>query len=179
MNEKRIIAENIRDIILDIHNKLLYHNENNVFLQTIDKQRVGGSINKVINNKPTRTIFLPSPRDFSIEMLDLFDRPDNNLISTNRAVTTVPTQALYLMNNTDIINLCMDSAKHMLYDLNNKTIKEKINYLYLQYLSRNVNDSEYSFIEEYISSSDSKDEQKLYAQIIQMLISTGEFRTIK
>ena len=146
MNEKRISAENIRDIILDINNKLLYHEDNNLFLLTLDKQRINGTINKVIDGRLTRTIFLPMPRDFEIEMLDLFDRPDNNLMASNRAITTVPTQALYLMNNSGIMAHCIDSAKQMIYDLKDKTVKDKVNYLYLQYLSRNVTDSEFGFI---------------------------------
>lgn len=179
MNEKRISAENIRDIILDITNKLLYNEDNNLFLLNLDKQRVNGSISKIIDSRLTRTIFLPMPRDFEIEMLDLFDRPDNNLMASNRAITTVPTQALYLMNNTGIMSHCLDSAKQMLYDLKDKTVKDKVNYLYLQYLSRNVTDSEFNFIDKHISSSHEKDEARLYGHLIQILISTGEFRNTK
>jgi hypothetical protein len=178
MNEKRILAEIMRDVLLDIENKLLYDGKDNTFLSSLDKQRVNVSINKVINDRLNRSVFLPSPRDFPIEMLDLFDRPDNNLMSTNRAITTVPTQALYMMNNISIMNHCNEVSKKLLYDLKDKSAKDKVNYLYLQYLSRNVTDSEFSFIEEYISSSD-QDEHKIYSQLIQILISTGEFRTIK
>ncbi|NBP16296.1 DUF1549 domain-containing protein [bacterium] len=178
MNEKRILAEIIRDVLLDIENKLLYDGKDNTFLSSLDKQRVNESINKVISDRLNRSVFLPSPRDFPIEMLDLFDRPDNNLMSTNRAITTVPTQALYMMNNVSITNHCNEVSKNLLYDLKDKPVKDKVNYLYLQYLSRNVTDSEFSFVEEYISSSD-QDEHKIYSQLIQILISTGEFRTIK
>lgn len=179
MNEKRILAENIRDIVLDIENKLDYNSTNNIFLSKLDKQRINPSINKIINERPSRTIFLPSPRDFEIEMLDLFDRPDNNLMSSNRAVTTVPTQALYLMNNNDIINHCNNSAKQLLYDLKDKSIREKVNYLYLQYLSRNVTDTEFSFINEYITKHEDNNQEKIYSQLIQILLSTGEFRVTK
>lgn len=178
MNEKRILAEVMRDVLLDIENKLLYDSKDNTFLSSIDKQRVNGSINKVISDRLTRSIFLPSPRDFPIELLDLFDRPDNNLMATNRAVTTVPTQALYMMNNSSIINHCNEVSKKLLYDLKDKSNRDRVNYLYLQYLSRNVTDSEYGFIEEYISES-KEDEHKIYSQLIQILISTGEFRTTK
>jgi hypothetical protein len=181
MNEKRIIAENLRDLLLDIENRLLYDNQDNSFLAKLDKQRVNGSVNKIINERLNRTIFLPEPRDFVIEFLDLFDRPDNNLMNTNRSVTTVPTQALYIMNNNSIIEHCKNNAKQILYDLKDKSTKEKINYLYLQYLSRNVTDSEYSFIEEYVNEAknNNQDELKIYSQLIQILLSTGEFRTIK
>lgn len=178
MNEKRILAEHIRDIILDVENRLLYSGADNIFLANLSRQKVSNVINKTLDSRLTRSIFLPTPRDFPIEMLDLFDRPDNNLMSTNRAVTTVPTQSLYMMNNSAIIDHCNNTAKQMLYNLKDKTVKEKVNYLYLQYLSRNVSESEFSFIKEYIETKGSED-LKTYSNLIQILLSTGEFRTTK
>lgn len=180
MNEKRLTAEAIRDIVLDINDKLLYLSKDNTFLLKIDRQKVNSNIiNKEIDNRFHRSIYLPVPRDLDIEMLDLFDRPDNNLMSTNRAVTTVPTQALYLMNNNKIMDHCEESAKKLLYNLKDKSHKEKIDYLYLQYLSRPATETETNFIQEFIDNSPDKTEDKIYSNIIQVLLSTGEFKDIK
>jgi hypothetical protein len=50
-----------------------------------------------------RTVYLPIIRDRLPELLTLFDFPDPSLIIGERATTTVPAQALYLMNNTFVI----------------------------------------------------------------------------
>ena len=49
-----------------------------------------------------RTVYLPVLRKsqhYSVDILNLFDFPDVNLVNGVRSVTTVPTQALYLINS--------------------------------------------------------------------------------
>ena len=50
--------------------------------------------------------------------LSLFDFADPSLISGKREVTTVPSQALYLMNSEFIMNSSKQMANHLLNDLN-------------------------------------------------------------
>jgi hypothetical protein len=50
-----------------------------------------------------RTVYLPIIRDRVPEMLALFDFPDPSLIIGERPTTTIPAQALYLMNNPFVI----------------------------------------------------------------------------
>jgi hypothetical protein len=50
-----------------------------------------------------RTVYLAVVRDRLPEMLTLFDFPDPSLIIGERSTTTVPAQALYLMNNPFVI----------------------------------------------------------------------------
>lgn len=176
MNEKRLEAENIRDTLLYIANELNESKKNHDFTLNNDKRRLDGKINGELNSAKYRSIYLPSPRDFDIEMLDVFDRPDNNLLAANRSVTTVPTQALYLMNNDQILNHCDIVSKQLEITHKDKNDDEKIKYLYLKYLCRYPTDKELSLLKKYIESSD---KVKVYQNIIHILILTGEFREIK
>jgi hypothetical protein len=50
-----------------------------------------------------RTVYLPIVRDRVPEMLTLFDFPDPSLIIGERSTTTVPAQALFMLNNPFVI----------------------------------------------------------------------------
>jgi hypothetical protein len=176
MNEKRLEAESIRDTLLYIAKELNPTKKNHDFTFNNDKGRLDGKINGELNSARYRSIYLPVPRDFDIEMLDVFDRPDNNLLSANRSVTTVPTQALYLMNNDQILNHCTIVAKQLEVSHKDKTDEEKIQYLYLKYLCRKPIDKEIGLLKKHIEVSD---KNKVYQDIIHILILTGEFREIK
>jgi hypothetical protein len=61
-----------------------------------------------------RTVYLPIVRDGLPEILTLFDFPDPSLILGERATTTVPAQALYLMNNPFVIRQAEGLADRLL-----------------------------------------------------------------
>jgi hypothetical protein len=109
MNRRRLSGEEIRDAILQINGQL-------------DPGRGGPSLGLEIpgNLKPfeptfvdeklrlreeiknRRTVYLPVLRKSqmdALDMLNLFGFPDSNQINGQRANTSVPTQALYLMNS--------------------------------------------------------------------------------
>jgi hypothetical protein len=109
MNRQRLSGEEIRDAMLAIGGQL-------------DEGRGGPSLGLEVpgNLKPfeptfideklrlpdrvknRRTVYLPVLRKSqldSLDMLNLFGFPDANQINSQRAVTNVPTQALYLMNS--------------------------------------------------------------------------------
>lgn len=176
MNEKRLQAESIRDTLLYLSNELDPSNKNHVWTLNNDKRRPDGKINTELNISKYRSIYLPAPRDFDIESLDIFDRPDNNLLSAERNETNVPTQALYLMNNNQILTHCDNATKQLLVSHKDKNDDEKITYLYLKYLNRNPNVEELSAIKQYIEISD---KNKIYSNLIHILILTGEFRVLK
>jgi hypothetical protein len=68
--------------------------------------------------KPTnvRSVYLPILRGLVPDMLGAFDVADPNLIVGKRDVTTVPTQALFLMNNPFVLNQSAEFAKRVLKD---------------------------------------------------------------
>lgn len=178
MNEKRLEAETIRDSLLYIAGELDNSSRKaQDYVLNSDKRKIDGKVNRELSVAKYRSVYLPAPRDFDIEMLDIFDRPDNNLLSANRSITTVPTQALYLMNNDQILQHCDTVAKQLEISHKDRDDQEKINYLYLKYLSRNPSEKELDIFKKYILEHPEK--QKIYSNIIQILILTGEFREIK
>ena len=113
MNEKRLEAEQIRDSLLFVSGKLDESHKNISDFQT-DIRRPSKELSRYITATTARSIYIPSLRDNKIEVLDIFDRPDNSLLNAERSVTTVSTQALFLMNNPKIIALAQEQAKILL-----------------------------------------------------------------
>jgi hypothetical protein len=112
---RRLEAETIRDAILTVSGQL-------------DLQRPVGSTvtalgDKLVRSIPTeqiqppsnhRSVYLPVVRDYVPELFDLFDFPSPSLVSGQRAVTNVPSQALYLRNSAFVADQARLAAQRLL-----------------------------------------------------------------
>jgi hypothetical protein len=102
MNRRRLDAECLRDAILCVSDQL--------------DRRVGGSNLKQGTTSEydykfddsRRSVYTPVLRNKLLELFEAFDFPDPNIVSGKRNVSTVATQALYLMNSPFV----MEQAKH-------------------------------------------------------------------
>ena len=79
--------------------------------------RLGGpGVVQAINDPRNthRSVYLPIVREQLPEALALFDFPDPNAVAGERATTTVPAQALYLLNNPFVIRQAEFAADRLL-----------------------------------------------------------------
>ena len=183
MNEKRLEAEQIRDSLLFVSGKLDGSHKNISDFQT-DIKNSGKELKKYIAETKARSIYIPSLRDNKIEVLDIFDRPDNSLLNAERSVTTVSTQALFLMNNDKIILLAEEEAKALVEHnkkmgktMPNILYRNNVNNVFLKFLGRPSNDEESKRAIDFITQDDNI--QGNLAKFIQVVICTGEFRNVK
>ena len=183
MNEKRLEAEQIRDSLLFVSGKLDGSHKNISDFQT-DIKNAGKELRKYISETRARSIYIPSLRDNKIEVLDIFDRPDNSLLNAERSVTTVSTQALFLMNNDKIILLAEEEAKGLVEHnkkmgktMPNILYRNNVNNVFLKFLGRPSNDEESKRAIDFITQDDNI--QGNLAKFIQVVICTGEFRNVK
>jgi cytochrome c553 len=106
MPKRRLEVEAIRDAMLAVAGKLdLTPPKGSPIEQGGEggvafRLRLGGDPSASDDH---RTVYLPIIRDQIPEVLTLFDFPDPSLLVGERAVTTVPAQSLYLMNNPFVI----------------------------------------------------------------------------
>lgn len=94
-NHRRLTAEEIRDGVLFTSGQLDAepgHDTANSFGDDLDKPMSFAADTK-------RTVYLPVARNNPISELAVFDAANPDLVSGKRAQTTVPTQALYLLNS--------------------------------------------------------------------------------
>ncbi|MEM6671266.1 MAG: DUF1549 domain-containing protein [Planctomycetota bacterium] len=115
MPDRRLEAEAIRDAML-------------VVSGTLDPERPVGSPTGAIEGtirreeladyltreRPVRSIYLPSLRGHLVDALDVFDAPDSAFVCGDREETSVATQALYLMNDADVVRLADAFAERVM-----------------------------------------------------------------
>jgi hypothetical protein len=128
MNRQRLDAESIRDTILCVSGQL-------------DRSTMGNTIKKgtvaerdYVFDDVRRSVYTPIFRNRLLELFEVFDFPDPNMVAGKRNVSTVPTQALFLMNSPFIMTQARIAATLSLKDNNKDT--ERIDDAYRKSLGR-------------------------------------------
>ena len=115
MPKRRLESEALRDAMLAVSGTL----KRNAPVGSVAGTLEGGLRNEQIANlmlreQPIRSVYLPSPRGFTMETLAAFDAPDSEFVTGDRDETTVATQALYLMNDPEVLRLADAFADRLL-----------------------------------------------------------------
>ena len=119
-------------------------------------------------------------------MLQVFDAADPSLIIGKRDVTTVPTQALYLLNNAFVMKQSEQLAQRVLEPKGLETAA-RIDLAYRFVLGRLPSDREKSDVSQYLlgyhkslEEAGTKGNIKLaaWASFCQTLFASGEFRYV-
>jgi len=71
-------------------------------------------VNYLTRERPVRSVYLPSLRDHLPQALDVFDAPDSAFVTGDREETNVATQALFLMNDDDVLRVADEFAAKLL-----------------------------------------------------------------
>jgi hypothetical protein len=143
---RRLDAEGLRDALLSISGEL-DHKRGGPTLQ--HQGLVSFKSDFVVLETPSpylrRTVYLPMLRDAiglnqyadeTMGMLETFDFADPNLVTGTRNSTTVPTQALFLMNSTFMHERCRATARRLLEKAALESDIKRIGELYYAAYSR-------------------------------------------
>ena len=115
MPDRRLEAEAIRDAILQAAGQL-------------DRERPKGSLAGMVegvlrreqlselltSEQPVRSVYLPNLRGATVDALGVFDAPDAVTVEGDREETSVATQALFMMNNEDVLRASDAMAARLL-----------------------------------------------------------------
>lgn len=116
MNGRRLEAETIRDAMLAASGILDAKRPTGSLLADVGEGTVGLAVYEPEIRKiasASRSVYLPRVRNVLPEALELFDAPDASLVTGARETTTVPLQALYLMNNAFVREQAAGFAKRV------------------------------------------------------------------
>ncbi|MCB1092699.1 MAG: DUF1553 domain-containing protein, partial [Verrucomicrobiae bacterium] len=120
MTPRRLEAEQIRDAVLAISGTLQLERP----IGSSVAQSGDGFVGRTVRDQASltaetdhRSVYLPIVRDLVPESLELFDFADPSLMTGARETTTVPSQALYLMNSDFIIKNAEAMAKRLTEDM--------------------------------------------------------------
>ena len=125
-NRRRLEAETIRDAILLVSGSLDRRSGGpSLPFRSRGSVRMGqppllpDNLELADEIRFRRTVYLPTLRKSQMaeaDVLNLFDFPDPNTVKGSRDVTTVPTQALFLMNSPFLIKQSNAAARALLRD---------------------------------------------------------------
>ncbi|MCH2060944.1 MAG: DUF1553 domain-containing protein [Verrucomicrobiales bacterium] len=166
-NRRRLQAEAIRDSILSVSGSL-------------DKKMGGPTVKagtkteygyKFEGNR--RSIYIPVFRNTLPEIMQVFDFADPNLVMGKRTTSSVPTQALFLMNNPFVRQQAKTAASRLLKDEpgNNEA---KVNYAYQLTLGRSPSISETKAILDFLEPDEKP--ETAWTEVFQSLFASLNFR---
>jgi hypothetical protein len=182
MSRRRLDVHALRDSILACSGALTLDRPASPVVPQWPMDRVKADIAAQWHQKvgPVRTVYLPVVRDFVPHELRLFDLPDPELVTGARNVTTVPTQALYMLNNSFLLEQSQRLAGRILAD-SGTTDNKRIERLYLLLFARPPDSGELRDAAEFLAnypSAEEKDHTAAWAALCQVLLGSGEFRYV-
>jgi hypothetical protein len=181
---RRLDAEEIRDAMLSASGQLDLTPPTGSPMLELDNAQVTGVKKMQAGNR--RSVYLPVPRGAVPDTLQVFDMADPNLIFGKRDVTTVPTQALYLMNNPFVLRQAEQMARRV---LNQPQLDQpaRIAWAYRVAIGRPPTPSESGkvrqFLNDYHKSLDAVEKKgnpqvAAWTCFCQTLFAVGEFRYV-
>jgi len=117
---RRLEAEEIRDSILQSSGRLNLNHPNgspSMALRVIEMRDDGPAVHSVLqaaDRSPYRSIYLPQLRGEVPRPLAAFDPVSQTLVTGQREETTVPTQALFMLNSPFVREQSLDLANNLL-----------------------------------------------------------------
>jgi hypothetical protein len=180
MNHKRLGAEALRDAMLATSGRLDRQPAGGSVVTKLGNVNVGRAqrqLSQMQRNTGQRSVYLPILRNALPEMMRIFDVAEPSLIVGKRNKTTVPTQALYLMNNQFVIGQAFNMAKRVMNST--ETRRDGIRLAYELAFAREATDNEVSKAREFLDSvSEEKDRPGQWTVLCQALLASAEFRYI-
>jgi hypothetical protein len=180
-NRQRLEAEAIQDSVLAVAGQL--------DLQTGGAPLSLGTYNlspddlkknlKYYENSPRRSIYLPVLRTNVYKFLTLFDFPNADFTSGHRVATTVPTQALLMMNSEMYEHRARQAAQRMLSDEKPVNEPDRLKNAYLSFFGRPPESEEtkraQAFLDAYRGTNSDVSEMQAWAALFQTFFASNEF----
>ena len=167
-NRKRLTAEAIRDSILKVSGRLSMQ-QGGYTIRNFSQYDFGYQYDTV-----RRSVYVPSFRNALMEIFEAFDFANPNVVTGRRNETTLPTQALYLLNSPFVnseANLAGKRIKRMA-----ETDIERIRFAYLLALGREPSISEFEVALKFVLNEASLGRSDNWGALVHSIISSVQFR---
>jgi hypothetical protein len=175
-HHRRLDAEALRDATLAASGQLDTNPVKGSPVMALGEINVGRetkNMNKVTAANRNRSVYHPILRNKVPDSLRLFDFAEPSIIVGRRQVTTVPTQALYLLNSPFILKQSGHMAKRI-QDAGTEGTENQVRQAFRLSLGREPTDPELKRMQAYLDS-----EGKSLGNICQVLLASAEFRYLE
>jgi Protein of unknown function (DUF1553) len=140
----------------------------------------GPGVTQAINDprNVNRSVYLPIVREQLPEALALFDFPDPNGVAGERPVSTVPAQALYLLNNPFVIRQAEFAADRL--RASSGTDADKVRRAYETFFARPPSDQEERAATEFLNGYTKRSTSRAaWTAFAQALFASAEFANLR
>ena len=124
---------------------------------------------------PVRSVYLPVLRSKLPGMFTVFDFAEPDQVNGQRDVTTVPPQALFMLNNPFVVDVSNRTAQHVL-NQNLPDDNARVRFAYAYTMSRYPTAAESERALTFLKTNE--DRQSSWSTLIQALYSSAEFRYV-
>jgi hypothetical protein len=134
-----------------------------------------------INNVDTRSVYLPVLRDLVMEPMALFDFAESSTVIGKREETTVPSQALYMMNSPFVLRNAEAMAARIIA-VKSATSTQCVDLAFLWALGRHPTPAEVKAVADFgprfVQASGQREALPFWTALCQSLFETAEFRSL-
>ncbi len=170
-NRRRVDAESLRDGMLAVSGQL----DPTVYGNNIKK---GTTVERdYVFEDTRRSIYAPVFRNRLLELFEVFDFPDPNIVTGKRNVSTVPTQALYLMNSPFVLAQARHTAQWLFSRDAPRSDAERLDLLYRKALGRVPSEREQQLALHYLKSAGA-DPLAAWETLCQSVFACLDFRYV-
>jgi hypothetical protein len=178
MPERRLEAEAIRDAMLAAAGTLDPTPPIGSPVGTLEgATRREELLAPILADTPVRSVYLPILRDKLPDALEVFDAAEPAFVTGDREETNVATQALYLMNDKDVIAAADAFAARLLALAGDEDAR--IEQAFVLALGRKPGGAELTAVRRFLhdgSKRKGKEEQATWSAFVQTLFQCAEFR---
>jgi cytochrome c553 len=188
MSRRRLEAEAIRDSVLATSGRLNLERPVGSPIMKLNGElgrQVKGE--ELLRENNHRSCYLPLARGYVPEFLNVFDMADPELVTGQRDVTTVATQALYMMNSPVVHDLADSAAKRILSEARLRDDAMRIDYAFRLLVGRPATADQIGDVQQFLKqfeasqAADMKPEarrQRAWATFCHTLYASAEFRYV-
>lgn len=156
---RRLTAEEIRDTLLVTSGQIQPKPEASAakelrMIEMRDNGAEAASIHRAADKSLSRSVYLPLLRGVTPGNLQAFDPVEQTLVTGQRDATTVPTQALYLLNSSFVRKQALVLASRAATDAA-RTAGDWVRQMYLVTLGRSPSDVEAARAEQFLADYES------------------------
>ncbi len=177
MNQRRLEAEVLRDSMLFASGQIDLAPAQSSVVEKVGNGLVGRNIRpeQLAEESFHRSVYLPIVRGAVPEVLRVFDFPEPSIISGARDVTTVPTQALFMMNDPSVIQAAGKLAEQLL-EATDLQDEDRVRFAYRAVVSREPSADELKVALDFINEVKQESDSIAWTGFCQSLFGSSEFR---
>lgn len=174
---RRLSAEPLRDSILTVSGQLEDDIHGGLTIGKTSQYDNGYDHDKYRPNLPS--VFVPAFRNAPLKFFETFDYANPNLVVGQRSVSTLPSQALYLLNSPFMLKQSAAAAERFTknWDENSVTLDARIEKAWLTTLGRKPTAPETAAIQNLLSQQHTA-EPNAWSAVFQSLFASVDFRYV-